>query len=88
MNAGRIERVDRCIHAANVTRDAMPTTLPLQSRTPTQVATNVRGGASDAITNMDLLFVLGFCVLGLLIALIVMLCFQDLGALIESYNQF
>ena len=88
MNAGRIERVDRCIHAANVARDAMPTTLPLQSRTLTQAATNVRSGASDAMTKGDLHFVLGFCVLGLLITLVVILRFPDFGALIESYNQF
>jgi len=36
----------------------------------------------------DLFPVIGMCAIGLLVTLIVMLRFPDLGALIESYNKF
>jgi hypothetical protein len=36
----------------------------------------------------DLVATVQFCAIGLLVTPIVMLCFSDLGALIEQYNQF
>ena len=36
----------------------------------------------------DLAAIVQFCLIGLLVTLIVMLSFPDLGALIEQYNQF
>jgi hypothetical protein len=36
----------------------------------------------------DLIAIVQFCAIGLLVTLIVMLCFPDLGAIIEQYNQF
>jgi hypothetical protein len=38
--------------------------------------------------DLDLIATVLFCVIGLLVTLIVMLSFPDLGALIEQYNQF
>jgi len=36
----------------------------------------------------DLIAIVQFCVIGLLVTLVVMFCFPDLGAIIAQYNQF
>jgi hypothetical protein len=41
-----------------------------------------------AINNPQFLVIVAFCALGLLISLIFMLRFPELGAVIEQYNQF
>jgi hypothetical protein len=41
-----------------------------------------------APSDPDLIATVLFCAIGLLLTLIVMLSFPDLGALIEQYNQF
>jgi hypothetical protein len=66
----------------------MPTTLHFRSRASTQIKADSRDYGTDRSINRDLLLVLGFCALGLVIMLNVMLRFPDLGTLIERYNQF
>jgi len=45
---------------------------------------------ATALSNPNLITITAvqFCVIGLLVTLIVMLSFPDLGAIIERYNQF
>jgi len=43
---------------------------------------------SVAPSDPDLIATVLFCAIGLLLTLIAMLSFPDLGALIEQYNQF
>jgi hypothetical protein len=43
---------------------------------------------ATALSNPNLITAVQFCVIGLLVTLIVMLSFPDLGAIIERYNQF
>jgi hypothetical protein len=76
------------VGAGHVGREMMPTTLPAQSRIPTRIKVDVRDDGTDRIIVRDLLSVVGFCVLGLLVTISVMLRFPELGALIESYNIF
>jgi hypothetical protein len=47
-----------------------------------------RSGQGAASCESDLIVIVQFCAIGLLVMLIVMLSFPDLGALIEQYNQF
>ena len=44
--------------------------------------------ASTAFSDLNLIATVQFCVIGLLVTLIGMLSFPDLGAIIEQYNQF
>jgi hypothetical protein len=67
-------------------REIMPTSL--QSRALTQTDADTRSTIAHEIINWNVLLTLGFCALGLLITLNVMLRFPDLGALIERSNQF
>jgi len=55
---------------------------------PTKSAKTVWHQVVAKITNPDLIMIVAFCAIGLLITLNVILRFPDLGALIESYNQF
>jgi len=43
---------------------------------------------SVSLTAPDLIATVLFCAIGLLVTLIVMLCFPDFGAIIEQCNQF
>lgn len=60
----------------------MPTTLPIR------IIAESRGDGVDRVIDRNLLLVLGFCAIGLVTTLNVMLRFPDLGGLIESFNQF
>jgi hypothetical protein len=42
--------------------------------------------ASKTHVDPDLIATVQFCAIGLLVTLIVMLCFPDFGAVIEQYN--
>ena len=66
----------------------MPTTLPSWSRASIETTFDSGGDVGDRIIKHNLATVLGFCAIGLLITINVMLRFPDLGALIERYNQF
>ncbi len=67
----------------------MPTTLPSRSRASIETTFDSGGGGGgDRIIKHNLATVLGFCAIGLLITINVMLRFPDLGLLIERYNQF
>jgi hypothetical protein len=66
----------------------MPTTLPFPRRALTQIKVDSRDDNADRFINSNLLLVLGFCALGLVTTLALILHFPDLGALIESCNQF
>jgi hypothetical protein len=84
---------DRAIGRGRVGRESMPTTLPVRTRTPTQITptrikVDGRDNGTDRIIARELLSVVAFCVLGLSITVSVMLRFPALGALIESYNLF
>jgi hypothetical protein len=68
--------------------EIMPTTLPSRSRASTGTAFDSGDDLGDRIISDNLATVLGFCAVGLLITINVMLRFPDLGALIERYNQF
>jgi len=43
---------------------------------------------ATAFSDLNLIATVQFCVIGLLVTLIGMLSFPDLGAIIEQYNQF
>ena len=43
---------------------------------------------ATALSDPNLIVTVQFCVIGLLVTLIVMLSFPDLGAIIDQYNQF
>jgi hypothetical protein len=60
----------------------MPTELRANKATPEWSL------LATGLSNPDLIATVQFCVIGLLITLIVILSFPDLGALIEQYNQY
>ena len=41
-----------------------------------------------SLIDPNLIAIVQFCVIGLLVMLVAMLCFPDLGLLIAQYNQF
>ena len=43
---------------------------------------------ATTLVDPDLIATVQFCAVGILVTLIVMLCFPDFGAIIEQYNQF
>jgi hypothetical protein len=51
-------------------------------------AVKLRSSFVAAIKNPDMLLVIAFSLIGLLLTIIFILCFPDLGALIVQYNQF
>jgi hypothetical protein len=53
-----------------------------------QKAARENSWPAKARIDPDLVVTVQFCVVGLLIMLVVMLNFPDLGALIEQYDQF
>jgi hypothetical protein len=60
----------------------MPTELRVRRAAPE----GSRGLASPIDPN--LIAIVQFCVIGLLVTLVAMLCFPNLGLLIAQYNQF
>jgi hypothetical protein len=67
-------------------RELSPLTRPTSQQT--KVAKTAWHQVVAKITDPDLIMIVAFCAIGLLITLNVMLRFPNLGALIESYNQF
>jgi hypothetical protein len=62
--------------------------IPMPTELRAKTTALKRSGQAAASGESDLILIVQFCVIGLLIMLIVMLSFPDLGALIEQYNQF
>jgi hypothetical protein len=60
----------------------MPTELRARS------AARQRSRRVAALIDADLIAIVQFCLIGLLVTLVVMFWFPDLGALIAQYNQF
>jgi hypothetical protein len=60
----------------------MPTELRARS------AARQRSRRVAALIDADLIAIVQFCIIGLLVTLVVMFWFPDLGALIAQYNQF
>jgi hypothetical protein len=57
----------------------MPTTLPFTRRGLAQIKSDNRDSDADRFINYDLLLVLGFCGLGLVVTINVLVCFPDLA---------
>jgi hypothetical protein len=62
--------------------------LPMPTELRAKKAAPEWSWRAKAHIDPDLIAIVQFCAIGLLVALIVMLSFPDLGALLEQYNQF
>jgi hypothetical protein len=60
----------------------------MPTRLRAKKAASERSWPAKTLSDPNLIVIVQFCAIGLLVTLIAMLSFPNLGAIIEQYNQF